>query len=296
MSDTPDQPDQPDDEIEQRLTAALEQRASTVQPSAGDLAAIEAGVAAERARNKRRTAWFAAAAAVVVVAAVAAFLSLNGDDGQDVVTDDPTTTTTEATTSTTTTTVPETTTTTTIPEDDDGVLGWPGAVARVFDNPESAALAFATDVLGFAEPTLAEGTTEGDEAEYVVHPRPTGSLSTRIHLHHTGAVRGWVVTGAASDQGTIDDIQVGPDGSFTITGSATAFEATLSVALIDLEGNYLEETTTMAGSNGEQGPYTATIGPARSGIAAFILIGEGDASGEGRLVWATIASVPEGDV
>lgn len=290
----PDDPT-PDDEIEQRLTAALEQRAAEVQPSAGDLAAIEAGVAAERARNKRRTALLAAAAVVLVVAGVVAFLNLTGDDGEDVFTDDPTTTTTEATTSTTTTTVPETTTTaTTIPEDDDGVLGWPGAVARVFDNPESAALAFATDVLGFADATLAEGTTEGVDAEYVVHPRPTASVSTRIRLHDTGAIRGWVVTEATSDQGSIDEVVSlsSVQGGVGISGTATAFEATVSVFLLDLEGNVLAETFTMAGSNGEMGPYEATIGPAPSGTPHFVAIGAGDESGEGRLLWATLAPVP----
>jgi hypothetical protein len=275
-----------DHEMEQRLTAALEQRASEVQPGPGDLAAVEAAVAAQRARNKRRTALLAAAAVVLVVAGVVAFLNLAGDDGEDVVTDDPTTTT-EATTSTTTTTVPETTTTTTIPEDDDGVLGWPGAVARVFDNPESAALAFATDVLGFADATLAEGTTEGVDAEYVVHPNPNAAISTRIRLHHTGEIRGWVVTSTASAQGTIDGVSI-DGGAVTISGSATAFEATVTVALLDLEGNVLAETFTMAGSNGELGPYTASIGPPTGGTASWVMIGEGDASGQGRLSWATL--------
>src|SRR5690606_21899404 len=113
------------------------------------------------------------------------------------------------------------------------------------------------------------------EAEYVVHPRPTATVSTRIHLHHTGAIRGWVVTGAASSQGSIDDVHVGGSGSITVTGSATAFEATVTVALLDLEGNVLAETTAMAGSNGEIGPYTATLGETFVGTPFFVLVGEG---------------------
>jgi hypothetical protein len=284
-----DKPEFDQPEIEQRLTDALEQRASTVQPGPGDLAAIEAGVAAERRRRQRRTAVLGAAAAVAVVAGVVAFLSL-ADDDESVVTDDPsTTTTTEATTSTTTT-VPATTTTTTIPEDDDGVLGWPGTTSRVFDSPEAAALAFADDVLGFAESALAEGTTEGDEAEYVVHPRPTAAVSTRIHLHHTGELRGWVVTGTTSNQGTIDVVSV-DGGAVTVSGSATAFEATVAVLLLDLEGNVLAQTFTMAGSNGEMGPYTATVGPPPSATAAYVVIAAGDESGEGGLLWAAVTKL-----
>jgi hypothetical protein len=293
----PDLPEAEEAAVEARLRRALEHRAASVQPAEGGLTAIEAGVAAERRRRQRRTAVLGLAAGVLVFAAVAAFLNLAGDDDDSVVTDDPTTTTTEDTTTTTTTsttTVPTTTTTTTVPIDDDGVQGWPGATSRVFDSPEAAALAFAGDVLGFAEPTLAEGTTEGDDGQYVVHPNPRAAISTRIDVHHTGDLRGWVVTGASSDQGTIDDVQVNGNGTITITGSATAFEATVTVAVLDLEGNILEETFTMAGSNGEQGPYEATIGPAPTGTPHWILIGEGDASGEGRLLWATLALIDEG--
>ena len=291
----PDLPEAEEAAVEARLRQALEHRAASVQPAEGGLTAIEAGVAAERRRRQRRTAVLGLAAGVLVFAAVAAFLNLAGDDDDSVVTDDPTTTTTEATTSTTTTTttVPTTTTTTTVPIDDDGVQGWPGATSRVFDSPEAAALAFTTDVLGFAEPTLAEGTTEGDDAQYVVHPRPTAGISTRILLHHTGDLRGWVVTGATSDQGTIDNLRA-DGGAVTIDGSATAFEATVAVALLDLEGNFLAEDFTMAGSNGEQGPYATSIGPAPSGTPHWVLIGEGDASGEGRLSWATLVPIDQG--
>lgn len=283
--------DSDDREIEQQLSDALEQRAAAVQPGPGDLAGIEARVAAEQRRNRRRSGLLAAAAVVAVVAAVAAFLALSGDDDEPVATEDPTTTAAPTTTEAPTTT---SSTTTTIPVDDDGVLGWPGFTARVFDSPEAAALAFSTDVLGFAEPTLAEGTTEGDEAEYTIHPNPRAAASTRVHLHHTGAVRGWVVTGAASPQGSIDSIS-SAGGAVTIAGSATAFEATVAVSLLDLEGNVLATTVTMAGANGEMGPYEASIvvgGDAGSSVH-WVLIGEGDASGEGDLMWATVVEVPQ---
>jgi hypothetical protein len=290
----PDLPEAEEAAVEARLRGALEHRAASVQPAEGGLAAIEAGVAAERRRRQRRTAVLGLAAGVLVFAAVAAFLNLAGDDDDSVVTDDPTTTTTEATTSTTSTTaVPTTTTTTTVPIDDDGVLGWPGATSRVFDSPEAAALAFAGDVLGFAEPTLAEGTTEGDDAQYVVHPNPRAAISTRIDVHHTGDLRGWVVTGTTSGQGSIDSIG-SEGGAVSIAGSATGFEATVGVALLDVEGNVLAETFTMAGSNGEQGPYAATIGLPASGVAHWVMISEGDESGEGRLLWATLAPIPQG--
>lgn len=284
--DSNDRTDAPDAEVEQRLTDALEQRAASVQPGPGDLAGIEARVAAEQRRNRRRTGILAAAAAVAVVAGVAAVLTLSGDDDEPVATEDPTTTTAPTTTEPAPTTT--TSTTTTIRIDDDGVPGWPGFVARVFDNPESAAIAFAEDVLGFAEATLAEGTTEGDEAEYTIHPNPRAAASTRVHVHDTGEVRGWVVTGATSSQGSIDEVVSNANGTITISGTATAFEATVTVEVLDLEGNVLEETSAMAGSNGEMGPYTATLGEFFEGTPAFVLVGAPDESGEGRFVWAAV--------
>jgi hypothetical protein len=269
--------------IETVLRRALQARADSVEPKETNVSNIEDRADDVRRRNQRRRGWLAAAAVVAIVAGIAGIVALNGDDDEDVVTEPPasTTSTTEQTTTT------STTSTTAPPVDDDGVLGWPGQTARVFDAPEAAALAFASDVLGFAEPTLAEGTTEGDDGRYVIYPRPSAGVPTMVDVHFTGPIRGWVVTGAESSQGTIDDAELGTD-SFTLSGSATAFEATVTVLVLDMEGNVLAETFTNAGANGEMGPYTAEIEVDPSaGTPFWIMIAESDASGEGTYTWAT---------
>ena len=292
----PDLPEAEEAAVEARLRQALEHRAASVQPAEGGLTAIEAGVAAERRRRQRRTAVLGLAAGVVVFAAVAAFLNLAGDDDDSVVTDDPTTTTTEATTSTTSTTLPTTTTTTTtIPIDDDGVQGWPGATSRVFDNPEAAALAFTTDVLGFAEPDPRRGHHRGRRCPV---RRPPTAHRRHLHphpLHDTGDLRGWVVTGRDQRPGHHRRASAPTSARSSIAGSATAFEATVAVALLDLEGNFLAEDFTDGGQQRRAGPVHHLHRPGRpSGTPFWVLIGEGDASGEGRLSWATLVPIDQG--
>ena len=268
--------------IEAVLRRALQARADSVEPKETNVSDIETRADDARRRTQRRRTWLAAAAAVAVVAGIAGIVALNGDDGEDISTEPAdTTTTTEQTTTTS-----STSTTSTTALEDDQIPGWPGRTARVFDNPEAAALAFATDVLGFPQPAVAEGTTEGTDGQYIVHPRPTAGISTTIRVHDTGPVRGWVVTGASSDQGTIDEVEA--LDTFTLSGSATAFEATVTVLVLDQEGNILAESFTNAGANGELGPYTAEIPvDPNAGTPFWVMIAESDASGEGRYVWAT---------
>jgi hypothetical protein len=187
---------------------------------------------------------------------------------------------------------PETTTTTTGPSDD-GIVGWPGPTSRQFETAESAAQAFVTDVLGFADPALADLTEEGSEAQAVYHPRPTASITTTIALHHTGTARGWVVTGVTSDQGSIDSVERQGD-DVSVAGLATAFEATVNVRLVDVTGAVLGETTTMAGANGERGPLLAVVHQDRPATGpVYVQIAEGDASGEGAFTWAAWGLVPD---
>jgi hypothetical protein len=187
---------------------------------------------------------------------------------------------------------PATTTSTTAPPiDDDGVPGWPGFTSRMFSDPQSAALNFVTDVLGFAEPTLAGRAGTGPDQTFTFRPNARAGISTDVTVHDTGTVRGWVVTGVSSPEGTIESASIS-GGRVTLSGSATAFEATVSVLVLDQEGNVLAETFTMAGANGEQGPYEATIGVGpEAGTPFWVMIAEGDASGEGDFVWATTAAL-----
>ena len=145
--------------------------------------------------------------------------------------------------------------------------GWPGD-----------ALGFANDVLDLPDPVV----VEENGVEVTVQSRPSGGPRTTV------VVVDGTVRCATSDQGTIDEIQHAASArAVTVSGSATAFEATLTVQLLALDGTVITEQQTMSGSNGEQGPYTATL--AYEGTPpAFVLIAEGDASGEGRFVWGTL--------
>ena len=280
-------------EIEARLRRALAARASSVEPGAGDVGPLEARATAARRARQRWTVVLSAAAVVLAVAAVAGAVALRDDDPDtEVATEGPTTTAEEpATTSTTTSTT--STSTTAPPLSDDGVQGWPGATSRMFDDPDAAALAFVTDILGFADPALADSTVEGDDAEVVYHPNPRASVNTTLSVHNTGELRGWVVTGLTSNQGSIDDVTF--DGTtVTLSGSASAFEAHVTILVLDAEGNVLAESFTMASGSAEQGPYEASIEvePA-AGTPFWVMIAEGDASGEGEFLWAATSSLQD---
>lgn len=280
----------PDDRItatEAALRRALAARADAVEPKETNVSNLEARADDARRAGSRRRA-FLVAAALVVVAGVAGTIVLSGDDDEDIGVVAPSTTTTEAPS---TTTSSSTSTTSTSVTEDDGVPGWPGATARMFDDPQAAALNFAIDVLGFADATVAEGETEAGEGAFIVTARPTAGIRTEIIVHDTGPIRGWVVTGAASDEGTIDEVSVG-ESKITIAGSASAFEATVTVLVLDQEGTVLAQSTTFAGANGEQGPYETTIDVAAdAGTPFWVVIAESDASGEGDYTWATTATL-----
>jgi hypothetical protein len=186
---------------------------------------------------------------------------------------------------------PTTTTTSTTVIDDDGVPGWPGNTSRMFSDPQAAAFNFVTDVLGLAEPTLAGNAGDGADQTFTFRPRPTAGITTEIAVHDTGSVRGWVVTGVSSPEGTIESASLA-GGTVTVSGSATAFEATVTVLVLDQEGNILAETFTMGGANGEQGPYQTTVDvDPGAGTPFWVMIAESDASGEGVYSWATTASL-----
>lgn len=282
-------PDELHPEAADRLRSALASRAASVQPEGDAAGLVERGEAARRA-HQRRTALLSMAAVLLVVAAVGAALVLRDDDRDDEVAVGDTTTSGAATSSSTSLpTTTTSTTSTTAPLDDDGVPGWPGFTSRMFSDPQSAALNFVIDVLGFAEPTAAGSGGTGDDQTFTFRPTAAAGLTTEITVHDTGAIRGWVVTGVSSPEGTIES--AGLDGStVTLSGSASAFEATVAVLVLDQEGNVLAQSFTMAGANGEQGPYQATIDVDLSaGTPFWVMIAEGDESGRSGFLWATTA-------
>lgn len=193
--------------------------------------------------------------------------------------------------------IPPATTTTTTGPTDDGVPGWPGATSRHFDAPEAAASAFVEEVLGFGDPTMQRSAPVDDlDTEVVLTSSPGSAARTTVLVHDTGTARGWVVLGTTASNGAIDGAQVVPDPDpdpagvqdVSVSGTASAFEATINVRVLDLEGNVLGETTTQAGANGEVGPFEATVHLDPPGNPFFVQVAEGDASGRGRFTWGAV--------
>lgn len=177
------------------------------------------------------------------------------------------------------------------PGSDDGVPGWPGAVARRFDDPESAAIAFVTDVLGFGEPTLQGSVPVSDvEVEVTLTSNPQSRATTTVTVHDTGDARGWVVRSSTASNGVIERFTVNADvpSTITVVGTATAFEATVNVRVLDAEGNVLGETTAQAGANGEVGAFEAPVPFDPTGEPFFVQVAEGDASGRSLFSWGVV--------
>jgi hypothetical protein len=101
--------------------------------------------------------------------------------------------------------------------------------------------------------------------------------------------RSWVVRGASSNQGSIAKAAFAP-GRIDVEGKASAFEATVAVRALTLGGKTLGSDIAMGGSSGQM-PYKGGVSYT-GGPAAFVLVGEGDASGQGDLVWACVQLDP----
>ena len=78
-----------------------------------------------------------------------------------------------------------------------------------------------------------------------------------------------------------------PAGTVTLSGTATAFEATVSWQVLNTGGAVVAEGFTMAGSNGEYGPWTVPV-DLQPGTYTAVLRAEnmaGEDEGPGRWLW-----------
>lgn len=172
-----------------------------------------------------------------------------------------TSTTTRPPAETTTSTAPPTTsTTTTVPSTQPVV--WPLQGGTPAADPVSAARGFATEVAGFSDPVLGEfqqGDSRSGEIEVRGKAGP-GPVST-LFVRQVGSDDRWSVIGAASANLQLATPATGDAVASPVhfTGQSTAFEATILLGVRDLAGNLLAQTNTMGGSNGEMGPFDATL-------------------------------------
>lgn len=232
MSD-PTGPDPTAETTERRLRAALSDRANRIQPSADGLTRIEEKIMKEtRARDTQKWIYSGLAAAAVIVLVIVGFVVIGGDDDETDVTADTTSTTdTTTTTSTSSSTSTSTTTMPFAPDVDPFEVAYPSPMtSQRFQSPDSAAQAYATEVLGFTELVVGQYQAgDNRSGEIPITDRegnPTTTVLVRQMEDNT-----WFVLGSIADDITVDEPAAGePVASpFDTTGSALAFEGTVQV-------------------------------------------------------------------
>jgi len=213
---------------EDRLRAAMRDRASSVDPAPDGLQQIkEKLMDAERVTTRNRVLLgigTAAAAAAVVVAA----LAIANDDDDSINTVASTTTTADGTT-----TPADPTTTSIAPTVDRSVPVFPDpATSRRFDDPQALTVSFARELLGFSDPIVGDFQA-GDSRSGEVELRAFAQSSPTVVLVRQLEDDTWFVLGASVESIRLDS----PTSAATISspeplrGAAHAFEGHVGVKL-----------------------------------------------------------------
>jgi hypothetical protein len=285
--------------VEERLRAALADRAAHIEPSPDGLDRIEEELMSEAPGNTSTStsrrwiiAGLSAAAAVLLV--VVGLVVLADDDEQGIVADS-TSSTTEATTTTTeeptTSTTESPTTTGFTPEVDPYDVAFPSpTTSRRFDSPEPAARAYASEILGFTELEMGEylaGDNRSGEVE--ISDRPGGQV-TVIFLRQMEDDT-WFVLGSSNADINVDrPTAMGSVASpFTTSGTALAFEGTVDVLVLaqDDPAPFGEGFVTGSGTP-PAGPFEGEISfTAPSGDTAGILVYRTRSAEDGHVQQAT---------
>lgn len=237
---------------------------------------IEPGPSSRRRRSAAPTRLAAAFAAVVIGAVGLA--ACGGDD------DEVTTAASESPAATSPTSsapaVPGTT------------VVWPLAGAgTTFGSPEDAALSFVREYLEMpAAGMTGSPAPSADRAVVNVLPNASGGPLTAVTVVRQDG--GWGVTGSEGEH-----VQVGsprPGGPLTtplpVSGTSTAFEGTINLELRTLDGGELIGDVAFAngGSNGEFAAFATELPVPAGTDGAVLVVYEGDASGRGRILTATV--------
>lgn len=242
---------------EDRLRRAIEARTSRIEPSADALSHIEEKLMAAQQSDTRRRVLIGLGSAAAVAAVVVGAFALAQDDDEPVTTE-LTTTTVDSSTTTEGTTTSEPTFVTVDP--DQPVFPDPSTSSR-FDDPVAVAIAFATDLAGFAEPIAGpfrEGDARSGEVEIRAFPEaaPTTVLVRQLEDD------AWWVIGAETDAIQLET----PAARDTITspqpliGQAYAFEGTVVVRLyVDGGQEPVAETFVTGRGDGVLGDFTGEL-------------------------------------
>ncbi|MGK2929246.1 MAG: Gmad2 immunoglobulin-like domain-containing protein [Acidimicrobiales bacterium] len=224
-------------ETQERLRAALADRAAHIRPSPDGLDRIEEKLMEERTRTgDGRWIYGAVSAAAVVLLVVVGFFVLGDDDDDAAVVADSSTSTTEESTTTSSTTA-STTTEPFAPEVDPFAVAYPSpTTSQRFESPESAGQSYATEVLGFTEIVVGEYRAgDSRSGELPVTDREGGPETTILVRQMEDDT--WYVLGSVTEDITVDQPQRGDPISspFETTGSALAFEGHVSVVVRALD-------------------------------------------------------------
>ncbi|TML86635.1 MAG: hypothetical protein E6G06_20440 [Actinobacteria bacterium] len=277
---------------EERLEQAMHAYASTVTPTP-DWDDVEQRAEAIRRTRMRRRAGLAAlglaAAAVVVVALIPV---LGGDDTTTVAVTAPSTTTREAT-PTTPTTSPATTLP--IPPARPPNAIWPFPGGTTFSDPGAVAVSFARYYLRMPDPTVESTALSARVVE--IRARRDRPAVTSVTVEESGG--DWFVTGARTKN--IDLATPEPGNRVTspmrIRGTSTAFEAQVNWEVREESagpGRKLGEGFFMGGSNGQFGPFDAslTFAPPSRSAGAIVLFTR--SAEDGAVSEATVVPVTFG--
>jgi hypothetical protein len=244
---------------EERLERAMHAYASTVTPTP-DWGDVEQRAEELRRRQLRRRAGLAAVGlAAAVVLAVVLIPVLGGDDETTVAVTAPSTTTTEPTTTTTQTPSSTTTTVPTPPARPQNAL-WPFPGGTTFRDPAAAAVSFARYYLRMPDPTVESTALSARVVE--IRARRDRPPITSVTVEESGGE--WYVTGARTKNIDLVSPEAGDHvaSPVRVTGTSTAFEAHVNWEVREESagpGRKLGEGFFMGGSNGEFGPFDASL-------------------------------------
>jgi hypothetical protein len=261
-------------DIESRLADAMAARAREVEPHDEDDALNRI---AERVNMNRRRTFTILGVAAAIAVAVGTIALLTRDDKK-------TQQVNVATDSGNTTTTANTTPATVLPAGPTAI--WPFAsMNRTFATPEEAAKSFAVDYLGMTFARVSpvfEGVVD-------VFPNATGNARTAVHVYQE-STGGWIVTGADADEITVDAPKPHDPlaSSMTVSGKSVAFEATLGVELRPFGSTTAVFKDIAMGGGTEILPFATTITPPATDQPLVLVIFEGDASGQGAVIKATV--------
>lgn len=175
---------------------------------------------------------------------------------------------------------------------------WPFAdTSRRFDDPVSAARSFAVDYVGFTDPVVGEfrpGDSRSGEVE--IRSDASGPVTT-VLVRQVSSDDSWWVIGCSTPNLQLASPATGATVSspVTVSGTSTAFEATVNVTVRqDGSADPIGTGIVMGGSMGEMGPFKGRIDFKSTGAAGGSIALSTLSAKDGRIWEASVVRVSFG--